>query len=756
MNRRLTLWGKLIFINVAILILVLLNISTTISVSASATDAINEKKAGLADAPSNLGLDPNMFTAPDLSGYTNVKLGNRAELEDENGNSAEMKRGLPMKAIRMTQYKGEIGAIWSNLDNNYIDITKRQTMSMWLYFGPSKHADGSEFGDGMAFVVHKSRDKTDAIAHKGSTIGSGQSLGVWGLDNDKTVSKPDVIAATAIQNSWALEFDTYINKAKPGGASGFDDDRSGEHIAFGHPSESANYQDHYLSGGIFDTDKGNYFTMAHSDFQNVSLHDGKWHHLTIVWDPMLFQIHYNFNDKDPVTGAKQIGVTGVDNHIQSSEFGGPDNIADKKLYWGFTASTGDNYEPNLVAFESIPSQVEGETSADIKDLSQNKTVDDDDNAVNSNDQLAFNYNLKYNTGNDDWKGIVTNLNLPTNVTYTPDADNVIGKVTYADGTTEPIKNSDFTIDERTNKTVLRHTLGKSLTKDTLKTATITIYGVANNVDSDTTVPATRSRIDSATLIKDVDMDSFVIKKSKPINLTLDQNNISVSPNKDANITGTVNYVDNSTVDNSDITVYQKLNGKDLPSFKMNDALNNNSASGKLNFNVSAADLTEDSNTLEVYVKDGNGNRSATQTVTIAKKGGLTLKVEDYSFGSINQFSQSMLIPRKGLWNITVTDMREDGTTSPWTLSAQNSGLYNDKNTRFNGNMIYRSANGLEQNISGNSFLPIASGLKTQSGEQETNIGKLWNDSEGLMLRSDGMSSEGAYSGKVNWTLSDTV
>ena len=727
-------------------------------VSADGATAAAEKAAGLSSAPSNLGLDTDMFTTPDLNGYqgvnTNGGQANKAELEDRNGNPEKNNRGLPMKAIRMTQYKSQIGVIWSNLANNYIDIKKHQTMSMWLYFGPSKHTDGSDFGDGMAFVVHKSLDGTNAVAHKGTQIGSGQSLGVWGLDNDASVKDPGTIAATAIQDSWALEFDTYVNQADPGGSSGFDQGFSGQHIAFGHPGESSNYI--HDTSGFSLLGNNNYFRMLHSGFTNVTLHDGQWHHLTITWDPTFFRINYNFDDKNPITDAPQKGVSGVDKDVQASEFGGYDRLSDLKLYWGFTASTGDNYEPNLVAFESIPSQVEGETSADIRDVSQDKTVNEENNTVNSNDQLAFNYNLKYDTGNDDWKGIITNLNLPTNVTYTPDEDGVIGEVTYADGTTEPIKASDFTTDDRTGKTILQHHLTKSLTATTLKTATITIYGVANNVDSDTTVPATRSRIDSDTLIKDVGMGSFVIKKSKPISLTLDQSNMSVTSNKDANITGTVNYVDNSSIENSDITVYEKLNGKDLASFKMNDALNNNSASGKLNFNVAAKNLTEPTNALEVYVEDGNGNKSVTKTVTISKKGGLTLKVEDYSFGSINQLSQSMLIPRKGLWNIIVDDTRENGTTTPWTLSAQNTGLYNDKKDRFNGNMIYRKADGIEQDINGSSFVPIASGLKTQSGEQETNIGKLWNDSEGLMIRSDGISAEGSYSGKMNWTLSDAV
>ena len=166
-------------------------------------------------------------------------------------------------------------------------------------------------------------------------------------------------------------------------------------------------------------------------------------------------------------------------------------------------------------------------------------------------------------------------------------------------------------------------------------------------------------------------------------------------------------------------------------------------------------MTEDSNTLNVYVQDSNGNRSTTSSVIISKKGDLSLKVENYSFGAVNQIPTSVLIPRKGLWNIIINDSREDGIKTPWTLSAQTDGLYNGA-TKFNGNVIYKNSNGNEKSISGESYVAIATAHKTQDGEQDTNIGQLWNNSEGLMLRTNGITTSGNYSGQMNWVLSDTV
>src|SRR5699024_9353448 len=255
---------------------------------------------------------------------------------------------------------------------------------------------------------------------------------------------------------------------------------------------------------------------------------------------------------------------------------------------------------------------------------------------------------------------------------------------YGDGQdSEPIYASEL-IGTNTLDHVLKRNLDSS-DRGGPTTAVITINGIANNVTTNTDVASVRSTIDSDTLIKDVDMLPFTILKSKPINLVLDKNNISVNPAKSASITGTVSYVDGTTVKNSDMTVHTNLNGTDLDNFKMSD----DDTSGKLNFEIPADKLTEDTNILKVYVTDPNGNKTTTSTVKISKRGALALKVDDYSFGSINQVASSILIPRKGDWRIEVDDSREKGS-NPWNLLVKTDGLYNS-GTKFNGNMIYKNS-----------------------------------------------------------------
>ena len=746
-----TWWGMAAVVLFAMMFLS--NDSLNVKANSSSNQTLAEQSAGLSTAPPNLGLDPNMFTVPYFT--TTYGKRNMAGLTDTTGHSAGTTTA-PMKAIRMTNGNSQVGAIWSNMDGgNYINIRARQTMSMWLYFGPTSHADGSGFGDGMAFVIHKSPDGTNAIAHDGNKIGAGESLGVWGVDDNPNTSSTTDFAKTAIQNSWALEFDTHINNdASPSASANFDRDVSGQHMAYGYPADPATY----TRGGsapytIFGTTyNGYYYTMTHTNpYNNLNLHDGNWHHLTVTWDPTKFAFTYVFNDKnrDGSKGTSPITVKAQD--IQASEFGGYQNIADGKFYWGFTASTGSDYETNLVAFESIPSSVQGEIKPSLHDETQDQDIDSG-GTVDSGDKLDFNYGLKYESGRDDWSNISAQLNLPAKITYqtTGATDEQVGVVTYADGTTEPIYGSDIKGTNSDGSVILDHDLTKPLNTDN-PTAKITIYGTANNVNTDTKVASVHSHFDSKTLIDDTYMIPFVIKKAKPINLTLDKNNITVDPNQDANITGEVSYADGAAITNSNITVHATLNGTALDKF----TLDNSDAAGSLNFTIPAAKLTQNSNTLNVYVMDQNGNRSSTSTVVIAKKGGLALDVKDYSFGDVNQVPTSRLIPRNGEWDITVSDSREDGTTSPWTLSTEADDLFSG-DTKFNGNVVFKNSDGAEQNINSSSYTPIASGKKTQTGEQVTNVSQLWNNSDGLMLRTNGITTAGHYSGNMRWVLSDTV
>lgn len=740
-----------------VLIVGLVNQSDNVSAISQTDAAIQEQKDGLSTAPDNLGLGSGLsssnssnqlFKAGDFSGYTGSP-SNWAMLMDKNAST----NSSQMRAIRMTFSKNQAGSMWSNVDEgNYIDISKKQTLSMWLYFGPSQHLiSGDGFGDGMAFVMQNPSNGFKAFSNTNNTMAVGESLGVWGADNNPRTSTTQAIANTAIPNSWALEFDTYNNNGTdPGTSSSFDIGYPDQHIGYGYPADPATYQRNGTAPGLF-FGGGYYYNQKLAGVKSVTLHDGQWHHLTISWNPTTNQATYSFNDKNPTDNSKESNpITQTTDTIQKSEFG---NLTSNKLQWGFTSTTGANYEPNLVAFESIPSSVEASNSSTITDITQNKEFSSS-GTVNSNDKLSVNYKLNYSSGKDAWKNINIKANLPNNVSYTPDANGNVGYVTYSDPSIapEPIKFNEIT------GTTLNHTLGQSLNnpdKSSLSSATISINGTVNSVDTDTTVDSKRAEIDSDNLITDIDTPSFTIKKSKPMNLVLDQSNISVSSNTDATITGTVSYNDGTPITNSLMSVYTTLNGETFNNFVMTDS----EPSGHLTITVPSDKLTKDTNTLEVYVADPDANRTTTSKVIIAKKGTLSLTVDKaYDFGNINGASGSHLITRKGNWDILVNDGRDvstQNTQNTWTLAASTSDLTSGNN-KFNGNMVFRNSNGVESILTGNDLVNIANGVKNQTGQQITNIASNWDDSDGMFLRSDGLTPVGNYKGEISWTLSDTV
>ncbi|MCF7522991.1 hypothetical protein L3X07_05785 [Levilactobacillus brevis] len=106
----------------------------------------------------------------------------------------------------------QFGSIWST-DENYFDLTQDETASMWLYFGNQ----GTQAADGMAFVLQNDPRGVPAIPDyptPGKAIG--ETLGVWGVDMAKRQGSVDKLAQTAIQDSWALEFDTNRNASTGG------------------------------------------------------------------------------------------------------------------------------------------------------------------------------------------------------------------------------------------------------------------------------------------------------------------------------------------------------------------------------------------------------------------------------------------------------------------------------------------------------------------------------------------------------------
>ncbi|MFD1418673.1 hypothetical protein [Companilactobacillus keshanensis] len=320
----------------------------------------------------------------------------------------------------------QTSAVWSNNDKNYLNIQKKQTLSMWMYFGSETGRYGVP--DGMAFVLQNGG--TDAISNIKGTPNSGETLGVWGSDSNKLAAtvKPEIggvptLAEQAIQNSFAIEFDTYTNHFNgttpvkysdwisnnnapqylPDPTNAFDylaynyqtsnnnflyqgDDFQRSHIAWNYPARDKTYVQlspnppaslgflntgksiagmiHNLGTDNLDENGANVYLQK--ELSNSTNPKDSWRHITIQYTPAdegsnNATLTYKVGDKDPVTGKGAKPITDVTLTLDMSAFG---TMSSKKLRYGFTAATGKGASTNsAVIFETMPSLVNAEVNA---------------------------------------------------------------------------------------------------------------------------------------------------------------------------------------------------------------------------------------------------------------------------------------------------------------------------------------------------------------------------------------------------------
>lgn len=744
------------FISLIFLFLIQLNDAQTV-LSATNTDF----QTALDSAPKGLHWDDSAFSIADFQKAAINRNGKLpVKVTDSNQKSALLNNAKIINVdendpestsvIEMTDGNYQTGAVWSNMANeNYFDISKDQTASMWLYFGK---INNTKPGDGMAFVLQNDKNKNNSIALTADGIPvNGQALGVWGADWIHNIDNQDrltkILTSSAIQNSWALEFDTFIDNNRIENSyikegRSFDEKVAEPHISGDYPALASTY----------DFDPSNYpryFTMKHPNKQfPEKLVDNTWHHVTITWSHENNQLTYAYNDKDPntskpITGSQRITSTF---NIDPKNFGLTDG--NTKLYWGFTGSTGNYSENNLLIFESIPSYVDAQATTSIYNNSTSKAVPDG-GSVDALDDLTYNYTLTYKGWNKTWSQIKAKMKIPENMTFTS------GEVIYSNGDKEELptdifKNATDSIDYQL--------------KGTLKTgnnsAIIQLHGFANAPSNNlkTVVPSAHAHFAGDNLITDADTDSFTIN---PRTITLESNSpnpIEINKNQDVDIPAKISFhgFNSITPDLSKLTIYQKLNDQAMPT-KVNTTINPN---GEFILHLDKSQLNQFSTTISFYAKDDTNttqNLGETNTISrIIQIGGSVFFSEvsnNVSFSSINSTTGKQLIARAGNWHVKVTDTREKG--SGWTVYATASKLKNSNTGHYlNGNIVYRSdpkdiLHDLQKTTN------IAQHVKLDDNDQNTDIA-LWTPQNGILLEMDSQSNPGLYEGDISWTLVDSV
>jgi len=664
------------------------------------------------------------------------------------------------QAVYLTSSDGQLGTIWTS-DAAEMNLNEDESASMWMFFD---NGNTSYSGDGMAFVMQNDERGIKASATDPAGIpATGETLGVWGDDANSSFTDTSKLAASAIQHSWALEFDTFNNHAadsqkegllQKGVSSFFDEDipSAYPHIASGYPGKASTYKINNLG-----TTGLHYATMNHTGVlreRNSFLADGEWHHVSLFWDHTAQKMTYTFNDKNASTGnpTPSTAKSYTTDKFDMKEI---DPAGTGKIRWGFTGSTGDNWENNLVVFEKVPGLVDANSTAKLTDTTSGNAVTSGA-TINSGDRLQLDYDLAYVSGRENWKNVVANLKLPKNISFTS------GLITYADGQKETIDLSNLSGQS------LKKALSQDLSK-TNATATLSLNGKAAPVDSSgnpatagttTSTPVTTSNFVGDNAMTSATVDNFNVKSvnsAMTLAWTGDSANgsnntigaTSVSAGKSVTLTGKASYVTGSADANSHIKLHGELNGEALPVTTLKDA----DASGTFSYTVPSSALTAETNQLILYASDSKGNNSNDVSYTLTQ-GTLKLAVAPTIAFSGTLTGQYQQLVADGDWGVDVRDTR--GTGSHWTLQAAASAFTTGTDgtgTVLPANLMYQDGTTAANLSAGNQILMDRT---TTSANDLTNVSQDWDKGRGLLLDIGSGAAEGNYQGTVTWSFVDAA
>lgn len=679
---------------------------------------------------------PNSFALDGIFNTTSTipKVTNNATLVADN-------RGLQLTSGATNQN----GAAWSTSDNKF-DLSKNGRFSMWMYFGKN---GATNSGQGMAFVMQNAAT-TGFTTFPSAAKPAGQALGVWGSDYDNTASDASTIAASAIQKSWALEFDEQINESRTGGDNdGFDynymyDDL--QHVGSNYPGDAATYKRNGTQG----SSAYYFYYMKHLGAFETTLSDGAWHHVTLDWTAPtdtsnIGTMTYTLGDKNPTTGASQTPTNSKSVDVDLTKLGINATDSTKQVYWGFTGTSTTKTANNIVAFEHIPGLVNATSDVTVTDKTTGEDISDG-GAVNGNDALTYTYKLNYGGGNQSWQNIATKLTKPAGVSFSS------GTITYADGSSESLSSSEL------SSSTIAHTLGKNLSTANAS-ATITLNGQANAVTSNTTVASGTDYFNGSNEINSVTTPSYTIYPARQWALVVTSGStMTTEPGQDVKITGGAG-VDSSateeTVANDHVTMHASLdNGNTIDDFTLNGSSSDPNAAGVFNLTIPADKLVTGANKLTLYTTDDRGNKSNVVVVTITVTGTLTFATvnPNSSFVTTQLPGTSTMIGRNADWNVSVLNSMGQGST--WSVTAQASDFTDpDTNAKLAGEAVWVDETGNTHSLA--QAQVVASGTNT-AASQTTDIVDDWDTDSGVMLKTNSDATSGSYKGKITWTLSNAV
>ncbi|MGY5256925.1 lectin-like domain-containing protein [Lactiplantibacillus plantarum] len=684
-------------------------------------------EATLATAPSGLNQLDKLFTLPAAfsSGISNsANIGNVTNASSPN-----------TQAVQVINGKKQVGGFWSN-DANRLDLNKDATFKMWVYLGTSTST--SKAGDGMAFVLQNDPNGTAASAQVSSSSIIGETLGVWGVDTDNKLKDGEEFAKTAIQNSWALEFDTYTNTStsysNAGKGDSFDDGIKKQHIATGYPGLASQYENQSVrsldvTGIIWSTRY--YFTQKHTNLvTNMSLGDSKWHHLVMDWHAATKTMTYTYNDINPDGSATGSGFTQSE-VLDTSQF----NSSDGLVRWGFMGATGSNSGNNMVVIESAPNLVDVHAAVKVTDKTKNREIKTG-GQLKAQHKVQYDYQLTYQGGQIDWDNITAELNLPQHITFDS------AKVTYADGSEQTLTaptSSDTKVD---------YTLDKAVSASQ-PTATITLNGTAENVVVNEQTTATTATFKNKVFETTTEAPDYMITVDQPLYLKIRNSPYTVANGEDVIIRGIVAAEDSEQLTNGQVTLHPTLNGKEMPTVQMSD----DDEQGYFYYKVKAEDLhVGDDNEIELWASDRYENVSPVdkaQIIVTAGELGFKKVAKSSTFKTITLDGSAQTTDREDDWQLVVRDSRGKG--SSWQLQASATNFKTTGGQNLAGDVIFRDG---EQTTTLNSAGTVIDSHTATSDNDDYDVLADWTNKSGILYQSNAGATPGSYTGDITWTLTD--
>lgn len=668
---------------------------------------------------------------------------NLGEISHQFNSATFYDTGMGVKPIVLnTEQPNTYGSVWSNMAaGNYLDLSKKQTISMWMYLGKSYF----KAGNGLALVLQNDPSGNRAFAKLATgEVAGGETMGVWGAPDAK--GDPVDTAKRGIQNSWALEFDPerdYTSKGIPvDPMKNFDNKVKSaksyfyfDHIAANYPGDVATY--------------GTDFTMNHqapivlSEYYRLDqryLSSGTWRHFKLQWNPIDQSMTYTFNDRN-FDGSPLLDDDGQAGSLTRTV---PVDIKklhlgdQTKIRWGFTGTTGTHFENNVLLFESIPSIVEGDAQVSLWDVTQNKAIAQND-AVISGDTVNVVYQLTYASGSKDWHNILAKFKLPEHLQFES------GRIDYQNGRSENLSLAEL----KNQATSLALASDLSSTNPSAK---ITLTGKADVVAQDTKLLTTTTKFVGDDLIAPATTPEFVIKKPKPIVLSAQgDSKLVIKKGNGATFTGQITYGDGTAVNNQDFTLHTSL---DETSEKVVPVSNSSRANGTFQINIEPSALQFGIHTLKAYVVDTQGNRSNAITFTVSVSGTLGLITpKAVSFQPRLITDEKQLIDRRDDWSIVFSNTQAAGTK--WTITATADKM-KQGDLSMNGDLVYRDPNG-QMHILTDNVIPIDSGTKSEDADQVFDLVDHWkNTNSGVFLQVNGKNHPGKYTGNITWSAVNSL